>query len=589
MTDYYVAPGGVDTNPGTTGSPFLTMGKANTVAVSGDRILARTGVYSEAVQCKSGVTYMRATTGDVPVLDGTGGKFDGFWNFSGISAFVIDGWEVRNFYRAGINISCIGATLIEIKNSEVHHCGGTPDDTNQYGIATGGGATNLKIHHNAVHHIGPGGQATGIKPITMNAPEIHHNLIYACRKECFRAEQCLNASFHDNICFDAWTGIATNFAVSTLIYNNYVAYCAQAYNPKHSNHSGALTQWGLSVAPAWERFWHNTTHQFSDNHCAIGISDEPADKVDIRNNIFSGWAPRVHYDQIFSRTSNFILDGNCYAQHSGMASLSGPGTFGPLPTQVYTQVNSWGDAANGCATLAELKASTIPARSPNTATPVPVEANGLAFDPQLNDPDNLDLDYPGTSPAAAGSVNLTSVGSPLGAQLGARGLTSAMAHFDYFAAVVSATPDATPYNYAYSDHVMIDAMITTHPTDAQVVLDLGSALPVNHARMDIFINFDQRNPQHLIWEVGNSASGPWTVALDVVNPDTFGSGYWYEFTDTYTTRYVRCRILSSFDPAGTNYSMSDFRVQYIAATGSTPPPDPPPPPVVIGGHWGFLI
>jgi hypothetical protein len=107
--------------------------------------------------------------------------------------------------------------------------------------------------------------------------------------------------------------------------------------------------------------------------------------------------------------------------------------------------------------------------------------------------------------------------------------------------------------------------------------------------MDIFINFDVRNPQHLIWEVGDSPAGPWTVALDVVNPDTFGSGYWYEWTGTYTTRYVRCRILSSFDSAGTNYSMSDFRVQYIAPTGAVvpPPPPPPPPPVVAGAYWGM--
>jgi gliding motility-associated-like protein len=47
--DFYVSKTGVDTNPGTLASPFLTIGKAISTAAAGDNVYVGTGAYSESV------------------------------------------------------------------------------------------------------------------------------------------------------------------------------------------------------------------------------------------------------------------------------------------------------------------------------------------------------------------------------------------------------------------------------------------------------------------------------------------------------------------------------------------------------------
>ena len=49
---FVVSPSGDDGNPGTTESPFLTVGKAVSVLTAGDIIEVRAGVYAESVEIK---------------------------------------------------------------------------------------------------------------------------------------------------------------------------------------------------------------------------------------------------------------------------------------------------------------------------------------------------------------------------------------------------------------------------------------------------------------------------------------------------------------------------------------------------------
>lgn len=50
---YYVATSGADTNAGTEGKPFRTIQKAADIAVAGDRVIVRAGVYNESVNVKN--------------------------------------------------------------------------------------------------------------------------------------------------------------------------------------------------------------------------------------------------------------------------------------------------------------------------------------------------------------------------------------------------------------------------------------------------------------------------------------------------------------------------------------------------------
>lgn len=64
MVTYYVdnaAIGASDANTGSATAPFLTLGQANTVAVSGDTVLVRPGTYREQVTCKTNSVVWRAT------------------------------------------------------------------------------------------------------------------------------------------------------------------------------------------------------------------------------------------------------------------------------------------------------------------------------------------------------------------------------------------------------------------------------------------------------------------------------------------------------------------------------------------------
>ena len=76
-TDYYVAPNGSDSNPGTMAQPFLTVQKGANTGVAGDTVWFRAGTYSSSKQItfsKSGtsdsnrINYF-AYTGEVPVFD----------------------------------------------------------------------------------------------------------------------------------------------------------------------------------------------------------------------------------------------------------------------------------------------------------------------------------------------------------------------------------------------------------------------------------------------------------------------------------------------------------------------------------------
>ena len=74
--DYFVAPGGVDTKPGTKASPFRTIQKAASVMHAGDRCLIRAGTYREMVvpahsgKANAPITF-EAFEGEKVVISGT--------------------------------------------------------------------------------------------------------------------------------------------------------------------------------------------------------------------------------------------------------------------------------------------------------------------------------------------------------------------------------------------------------------------------------------------------------------------------------------------------------------------------------------
>ena len=105
-TNYWVAPTGLDTNPGTDAAPFRTLQKALDVATAGTTINLKAGEYHEAVATKTAgtatapITIRGPETGkDVTgrykaVLYGLGGRvFSINHSYYTLSGFTIDGQQ----------------------------------------------------------------------------------------------------------------------------------------------------------------------------------------------------------------------------------------------------------------------------------------------------------------------------------------------------------------------------------------------------------------------------------------------------------------------------------------------------------------
>jgi hypothetical protein len=142
--DYYIATNGNDSNPGTESKPWKTIQKGANVAVAGDTIFVRGGVYYEWVDIKhSGsngkpITF-KAYPGEKPIIDGTGVSVSSWkaliWS-TGNDYIVIDGFEVRNTQSLLIRLD--QGNHLSIRNCVVHgNSGSGGSDNNHSGIFIG--------------------------------------------------------------------------------------------------------------------------------------------------------------------------------------------------------------------------------------------------------------------------------------------------------------------------------------------------------------------------------------------------------------------------------------------------------------------
>jgi hypothetical protein len=164
---YYVSTSGNDANAGTLASPFRTIQHAASVAVAGDTVLVRGGVYNELVSpphsgsATQGYIVFSAYPGEVATIDGTGlaipGGQWGLVTLAGRSYVVVQGFELRNYTTArtrsvpvGIYVYGAGSNL-QIVNNHIHDITTTAKTTpaacssNALGLAVYGSATPAAI------------------------------------------------------------------------------------------------------------------------------------------------------------------------------------------------------------------------------------------------------------------------------------------------------------------------------------------------------------------------------------------------------------------------------------------------------------
>jgi hypothetical protein len=180
--EYYVAPTGADSNPGTLDQPFATVQKGADIAVSGDTVYLRGGTYAITTPKTSsaGIVFSKSGTsdsnrikywaypGEVPLLDFTnmtisttgytmGVSVTGSWlHFKGIEECCV---PMNTFSNNGFAVETGGNDIFELLN--MHHNSG-----NGIFIGKGGGGhlvLNCDAHDNydATSNQGQGQNADG--------------------------------------------------------------------------------------------------------------------------------------------------------------------------------------------------------------------------------------------------------------------------------------------------------------------------------------------------------------------------------------------------------------------------------------------
>ena len=166
---YYIATTGRDTNAGTFYSPFRTLQKGVDVAAAGDTIIVKDGTYGpEGADSNSmPVNINKAGTSSAWITLKAQHKWGAildcrftahsYINFQANSAYwKIQDFEIKNGYSGGIWANSGGAKNIIISGNHIHHIGNREDNTQIgiVGIYTDAGAQNFTIDGNVINDVG---------------------------------------------------------------------------------------------------------------------------------------------------------------------------------------------------------------------------------------------------------------------------------------------------------------------------------------------------------------------------------------------------------------------------------------------------
>ena len=173
---YFVSKKGSDSNPGTIGSPWLTIQHAANSVLAGATVYVFGGVYNESVNFPTSGTAsapirFQSYPGQTAVIDGTGLSVNGTQGLINIvgrrSYITINGFEIRHYTTSSENDVPTGVwitgsgTGVQILNNRVHHITTRSEaNGNAFGISVYGTSktpiTQLVISGNEVYDLRTG-------------------------------------------------------------------------------------------------------------------------------------------------------------------------------------------------------------------------------------------------------------------------------------------------------------------------------------------------------------------------------------------------------------------------------------------------
>lgn len=316
--DFFVAPGGLDSNPGTEAQPWKTIQRAaNAGAVGpGDTVFIREGVYSERVtvsvsgSAAGGVVTYRNYPGETVVLDATGvtppATETGLFLIVGKSHVRIQGLELRNYKSlsgttnqnhvpCGVHIR--GASdHIEVRNCRIHDVWNHFADGNAFGIAVYGDSptpmTDIVIDGNEIYQCRTGNSETLSINGNVTQWQVTNNLVHD------NTNIGIDAIGYEETCCGGTSDPVLDRARNGIIRGNRVWNCSSAGIPatgvpSNPAYGGAPGAGGIYVDGAHgiliER---NVSYQ---NDIGIELASEHSGKatesVTVRGNVV--WRNRI--------------------------------------------------------------------------------------------------------------------------------------------------------------------------------------------------------------------------------------------------------------------------------------------------------
>ena len=249
-TTYFVAPAGSDTGAGSLDAPWKTLSHAASIAVAGDTVQVRGGIYAERVVFpRSGSAgspiVFRAHAGETPILDGSSFTVASGWypllTLANRSHVTIQGFELRGLRTAQKDRVPIGILVhgsgngVSLLDNHIHDLGTAYAGTSggdAHGIAVYGDSatpiTGLVIRGNRLHDLLLGSSEALVLNGNVSGFLVESNLVHDCNNIG------IDAIGHEGTCPDPAQDAAREGIIRLNTVHSITSYGNPAYGNNYS-------------------------------------------------------------------------------------------------------------------------------------------------------------------------------------------------------------------------------------------------------------------------------------------------------------------------------------------------------------------
>lgn len=325
-SEIFVSPQGANSNRGEINSPLKNIQNALMLAIAGDKIILRAGIYKEEINFPKSNLTLKNYPGELAILDGTGltpGKIqEAMILIENKSDVTVEGLTIRNYQSksrsivpnairvegAGKNLSILNNKIYGIKTNYTRK-GGNAHAISVYGTQAPEALQNIRIENNEIFDLKLGSSEAVVVNGNVDGFVIKNNYIHNS----------------NNIAIDAigFEGSSPDSkydqARSGLIFGNVIHAVSSRGNPAYGN---SVSAGGIYVDGGRDIIIDSNTVYDSD--IGVEIASEHRGKstsnVIVRNNVLSfnrmAGVAMGGYDSARGITENCLIINNTFYKNN---------------------------------------------------------------------------------------------------------------------------------------------------------------------------------------------------------------------------------------------------------------------------------